>query len=233
MSVPGKDTPPSGPRVVIACQVMEPELEALRNGSQEVEVRYLDQGLHRTPEQMPEIIQRELDEAAEYASALVLGYGLCSNGIVGLKAPAQGLHVPRAHDCISLLLGDPEAYREAMGERPGTYYLSPGWVAEKKDPLGIMEDEYTLRVGRDKAEWAMKEQLKHYTHIVLINTGASQMAPLRERAKANARYFRMVYEEVRGRRTFLRCLLFGPYQERLFFRFRAGEEITQRPFMDC
>jgi len=43
--------------VIIACRVMEPELEAARAGSQAVEIIYLEQGLHRTPKKLPEIIQ--------------------------------------------------------------------------------------------------------------------------------------------------------------------------------
>jgi hypothetical protein len=141
--------------------------------------------------------------------------------------------VPRAHDCISLLLGDPEVYQEAMKQRPGTYYLSPGWLAEGKDPLGVMEDDFVPRVGREKAEWAMREQLKHYTHIVLIDTGVSETAPLRERALANASFLGMAFEEVKGRREYLKSLLFGPWEERLFLFFRPGEEVGQRRFMDC
>ncbi len=82
-------------RIVIACRVMEPEIEALRPADNNVEVRYLDQALHRTPDLMPRLIQEQIDEAEKIASQVVLGYGLCSNGIVGIKAPKQGLLVPK------------------------------------------------------------------------------------------------------------------------------------------
>lgn len=69
--------------VLVACRVMEPELEAARGGEDGVEIRYLDQGLHRTPQKMAAAIQEQVDQAAVYASRIVVGYGLCSNGIVG------------------------------------------------------------------------------------------------------------------------------------------------------
>ena len=206
-----------GPIVIVACRVMEPELEKARDHDSRVEIRYLDQGLHRTPETMADLIQPQVDEAAQNAVRIVLGYGLCSNGIVGVKAGPQGLLIPSCHDCIAFFLGSPEAYGKAFEERPGTYYLTPGWVSERKDPLGIVEDDYTARVGREMAVWAMEEELKHYTHISLINTGIGDLGPLRERAKENARFFEKKYKEVQGNLTFFRKLIHGPYEDDFFF----------------
>ena len=73
---------------------------------------------------MPGLIQEQIDQAAEYASQIVLGYGLCSNGIVGITARNQSLIVPRCHDCITLFLGSPAAYSEVFKERSGSYYLT-------------------------------------------------------------------------------------------------------------
>ena len=72
-------------RVIFACHVLEPEIEELRPAEKGIEVRYLEQGLHETPDKMPGIIQEEIDRAESFASKIVLGYGLCSNGIVGIK----------------------------------------------------------------------------------------------------------------------------------------------------
>ena len=51
--------------VLVACQIMEPELERLRAERPHVEVRYLEQSLHRTPQKMPERVQAVVDEAAD------------------------------------------------------------------------------------------------------------------------------------------------------------------------
>ena len=54
----------------------------------------------------------------------ILGYGLCSNGVVGVQTQNQPLIVPRVHDCISLFLGSAESHRNQLAEYPGTYYLT-------------------------------------------------------------------------------------------------------------
>ena len=219
-----------GRRVVIACRVMEPELsQVLAEGAEDVEILYLDQALHRTPAKLLGLVQEKVDQVSLTASRIALGYGLCSNGVVGVTARQQGLLIPRCHDCIALFLGSPSRYQEVFREKPGTYYLTPGWVAEKKDPLGILE-EYVPRYGRETAQWVIEEELKHYTHIALIDTGVEEMAPIRERAMETAAVLKKQYEEIPGNLDYFRELLRGPYTGEKFLRLRLGEQFTQEMF---
>jgi hypothetical protein len=229
-------------RAVVACRSLQPELDALlaQKNKHNVYVHYLDQNLHRTPDVMPAEIQTAVNEVAALSDGpVVLGYGLCSNGIVGVVAPRQGLIVPRVHDCIALFLGSRQAYLKAFQKRPGAYYLTPGWVAEEKDPLGFMENDYVPRVGREEAAWGAKEELKHYTHIVLINTQAAvDRTALRDRARENSRFFNKQLLEVDGASTYFEKLLFGPYDGvdetgvTNFVRVAAGDVVAQKPFLD-
>ncbi len=223
---------PNGQVVLVACKVMEPELEQLRRTRPHVQVEYLEQSLHRTPQKMPERVKAVVDSVGDRAERVVLGYGLCSNGIIGVQARRQELIVPRCHDCISFFLGSPEAHRREMDAHPGTYYLTPGWIAERKDPLGIIEDDYVKRVGREMGEWAMREELKNYTRIALVDTGVGDIEPLRARAQENARFFGMIYEEIEGRSlSYFAKLMDGPYDNTEFLRLKAGEAVTQEMFM--
>jgi len=223
-----------GRRVVIACRVMEPELtrawaeEGL--GDDDLEILYLDQSLHRTPGKLMSLVQEKIDQAAQSASRIVLGYGLCSNGIVGVTARQQGLIVPRCHDCIALFLGSPARYLDLFRSTPGTYYLTPGWIAEKKDPLGLIE-EYEPRYGRETAQWIVEEELKHYTHITLINTAEEEAAPLKARAMENAAFLKKQYEEIPGSLDYFRRLLAGPYTDETFLHLRLGEKVAQEMFL--
>ena len=220
------------PRVVVACEIMKPELEEIRRDEDPVELVYLEQGLHRTPQNMPSVVQENIDRAAHYAGSIVLGYGLCSNGIVGVTAPRQGLIVPRCHDCIALFMGSLGIYNEVFKGRPGTYYLTAGWIAEKKDPLGIVEEDYTPRLGKETSIWAMEEELKHYTHIVLVNNGVGDPGPLRERAMENARFFKKEYEEMQVSLDYFVKLIRGPYTKEDFFFIEPGDVVKQDIFFE-
>ncbi|MBC8417304.1 MAG: DUF1638 domain-containing protein [Desulfobacterales bacterium] len=218
--------------VIVACRVMQPELECIRDGNSGVDIRYIDQGLHRTPDKMAALVQEQVDEAAPCAKRIVLGYGLCSNGIVGVVARQQGLLVPRSHDCIALFMGSLSAYKKAFEKRPGTYYLTPGWIQEGKDPLGIVEDDYMRRFDRETSMWVMKEELKHYTHIALINTGLAEQRGLRERAMENARVFKKEYEEIKGSLEYFSKIIRGPYTDQFFLNINPYDAVTQEMFFE-
>jgi len=209
---------------------MEPELNRVASmdhaGNGGTEILYLEQALHRTPDKLFVELQKKINHVSRSAARIVLGYGFCAKGVVGITARDAELIIPRCHDCIALFLGSPGRHLELFRERPGTYYLTPGWVMEKKDPLGIME-EYTLRYGSETAQWAIAEELKHYTHIVLIDTGVEEMAPLRARAMENAMVLKKQYEEIPGSLDYFRELLDGPYTEEKFIRLGPGEKLTQ------
>jgi len=220
----------NGRRVIIACRVMEPELAHLlseKNGEDDgTDILYLEQALHRTPAKLLVQLQQKIDQVARATSRIVLGYGLCARGVVGITARASELIIPRCHDCIALFLGSPNRHLEIFREKPGTYYLTPGWVAEKKDPLGIIEEQVP-KFGRETARWVIEEELKHYTHIALIDTGVAEMAPLRARAMENASVLKKQYEEIPGSLAYFRELLRGPYAEEKFLSLRPGEKFTQ------
>jgi hypothetical protein len=228
--LPASVTERNGRIVIIACRVMEPELSYLlseKNGEDEqADILYLEQALHRTPAKLIDLLQQKIEQVSQTASRIVLGYGLCAKGIVGNPTDKTELIIPRCHDCIALFLGSPDRHMEIFHEKPGTYYLTPGWVAEKKDPLGIIEEQVP-KYGRETAQWVIEEELKHYTHIALIDTGVGEMAPLRARAMENASVLKKLYEEIPGNLEYFRELLHGPYSEEKFLHLKAGEKFTQ------
>jgi hypothetical protein len=216
---------------VVACRILEPEIEMLRQTADNLELLYLDQGLHCFPQKMPALIQDQINWAADHSGQIILGYGLCSNGIVGIVAKDKGLIVPRCHDCIAFFLGSCSAYHLAFKEHPGTFYLTSGWIKERKDPLSIIENEYIPRLGRKTAIWGMKEELKHYSHFVFINTGAGRPEHLRRRSLENAKFFKKQFNEVQGKLSYFKKLLYGPYLDEDFIFIKPGEQVKQSMFL--
>jgi hypothetical protein len=215
--------------LVIACSIMKDEL--LRFQSNGISFVFLEQSLHRTPQKMKPIIQEEVDKAAEQdLDYVILSYGLCSNGILGVRANCHPIVIPRAHDCIALFLGSLERHMEEHKKEPGTYYLTKGWIEERKSPLGIYQ-EYCQRYDKETAEWAIKEELKNYTRIALIDMGADLSESLREHARENARFLHLRYEEIKGSFAFFEKMLRGRWN-RDFITLKPGQEITQDLFLD-
>jgi hypothetical protein len=214
---------------IIACSIMKDEL--LRLQEKGVTFAFLEQSLHRTPQKMPAAVQEEINKAAESdEDYVVLGYGLCSNGILGLRPARQPVVIPRAHDCISLFLGSLARYQEEHGKEPGTYYLTKGWIDEGKSPLGILS-EYTQRYGKETAEWVIREELKNYKRIALVDSGNPIPEEHRAHARENARFLNLRYEEIKGSLEFFGRMLRGPWGKD-FLILHPGQEVKQEFFLD-
>ena len=195
--------------LVLACAVMERELVPFQNGR--VDFRFLDYGLHLTPGNLTKALQREIDQVPEEGyGGIVLGYGLCSNGVVGLHARNQPVIIPRVHDCISLFLGSSDRYHEEATKHPGTYYLTPGWIEKGETPLSKYHS-YARSYDEEIAGWVLHEEMKHYTRILLIDTGISPMSPYREIARRNAEFLKISFQELRGASDLFQGLVTGSW----------------------
>ncbi len=216
---------------VIACGSIKPELEQLSGEAEGLSIRYMPQNLHRRPHKLKEVLQKAIDETPESVTHLVLGYGLCSNGIVGLKAPRQGLYIPKVHDCIAFYLGSREAYHAIFGKHPGTYHLTRSWIDNQTDPLGLMENEYTRRVGRELAEETIRTEIKNYQYISYVDTPSAAGSSYRSRARENARFFDKKFIEYQGSDVFFQKILFGPYDNPDFIHVPHNSIVQQRDFL--
>ena len=215
--------------LVITCSIMKEEL--LRFQTEGTSLVFLEQSLHRTPEKMKPAIQDEINKAEQRdIDAIILGYGLCSNGALGIKANGHPLIIPRVHDCIAMFLGSPEKYMEEHRKEPGTYYLTKGWIEEGKSPLGVYE-EYCRRFPKETAEWVIREELKNYTRIALVVTELGVSDAHRQHAQENARFFNLRYEEMRGSLAFFEKMLRGPW-DKDFILLQPGQEATQEMFLE-
>jgi hypothetical protein len=196
------------PVVVLACQVLQDQLDRLLPQGLAQEVVYLDYGLHRVPAKMTPALQEILD-GIEAPSRVVLGYGLCGNGLQGLRAGRHTLLAPRVDDCIALLLGSYQAYRRQFEAVPGTYYLSKGWLESGSHPLREYE-EYVPRYGAEEALWIMDQQYQHYERVVLVAHSPADLEAYRPQAQAVARFCQrwgMRYEEVLGSDRYVQGLI--------------------------
>jgi hypothetical protein len=208
MPTPEGPSPASLPVVVLSCQVLQDMLSRLLPEGLASRVIYMDYGLHRVPGKMTPALQ-EILEAIEEPSLVILGYGLCGNGLKGLKAGRHTLLVPRVDDCISLLLGSRRAYLRQFEAAPGTYYLSKGWLESGSHPLKEYE-EYVPRYGEKEAMWIMDQQYQHYERLVLVAHSREDLDAFRSQAQQVAHFcerWGMRYEEILGSDQYVRRLV--------------------------
>jgi hypothetical protein len=198
----------SRPVVLVACKVLAAAVERLLPADLAAEVRFLEYGLHRVPVKLTAALQETLDEI-EQPSLVVLGYGLCGNGLKDIRAGRHTLLVPRTDDCIAILLGSYRAYMRQFAAAPGTYYLTKGWLESGSHPLKEYE-EYLPKYGQEQTLWLLDQQYQHYERVALVASTPVEMAAYREQAQEVARFcerWGMRYEEIVGSDDYVRRLV--------------------------
>lgn len=210
----------------MACAtVIEEMLPMLPPGMQH---QIFDFGLHVNPEKLRRTLQEAIDAVDDQYDTIILGYGLCSLAIVGLKATHCRLVVPRVDDCISIFLGSHSAYRQQARAEPGTYYLTKGWVEVGDTPFSEY-DRMVQRYGLERAQRILRIMLMNYKRLALVNTGLYEMDRFRDYARRVAERFGLRYEELEGSTALVRKMIFGPWDED-FVVVSPGETIRYEPF---
>jgi hypothetical protein len=218
--------PDAGRTKVIACAtVMEEMLLHLPAG---VESQVLDFGLHVNPKELKRILQEAIDAKAPETDTILLGYGLCSQAVVDLRANDCTLVVPKVDDCIAIFLGSGMAYEEQFRAEPGTYYLTKGWIEAGDSPFAEY-DSLVERYGEERAQWLMSQMLKNYTRLALINTGQYELERYRAYARCTAERWGLRYEEIPGTDALILRMLHGPWDGD-FVVARPGETISYLDF---
>jgi hypothetical protein len=213
--------------LVIACATVIEEMLPLL--PREVSHHVLDFGLHTDPARLRWALQQVIDEVDPAVDTIILGYGLCSQGVIGLKAAHSRLVVPRVDDCIAIFLGSGSAYREQTRSEPGTYYLTKGWIEVGESPFS--EHEKTVqRYGPEKAERIYRIMLNNYTRLALINTGHYDLERYRDYARRTAAQFSLRYEEIQGSTDLVNKMINGPWDEE-FIVVQPGEAIALEHFL--
>ena len=211
--------------MVIACEVLRAQIESL--GSTPFSYIYLEQGLHRTPDKLRKQLQDTINGCRDY-TILLLGYGLCSRAVIGLKvAPYQRMIIPKIDDCIGISLGSRAKYYSEFEQNPGTYYFTRGWIETATDPLTEYY-ETIPKFGEELARWAALETLKNYKRTLFIKTDGCNLEFSRKYVKKFAKFFELKYEEIEGSLGYVNKLLFGPWDND--FVITNGVEISDEMF---
>jgi hypothetical protein len=226
---------------LIGCEVLCRELcQALVRCRHHVDVEFLPKGLHDLGAagmlaRLQEVLAR-VDES-KY-EAILLGYALCGNGIVGLQARTIPLVVPRGHDCITLLLGSRQRYHDYFNSHPGVYFTSTGWLERgqslqqtsqlslrNETGIGYSYEELLEKYGEENARFLF-DQLCNYTRnygqMTYIEMGIEPDNSFEQKTVEEAEKRGWRYEKLQGDMRLFNQLLGGEWNPEDFLVVRPG-----------
>jgi hypothetical protein len=229
---------------LISCEVFFREMCAtVARSPNQVDVEFLPKGLHDIGQVgMSARMQQAVDKVDETQyDAIILGYGLCNNGLAGLTARGIPLVMTRAHDCITMFLGSKERYLDYFNNHPGVYFKTSGWI-ERGEATGELSqmsiqrmagldksyDELVEKYGEDNAQY-LYDQLygyKNYGQITFIEMGIEMDDRFEKSAMQTAQEKGWQFQKERGNMRLIEKLVNGDWNEEEFLVVQPGHRIV-------
>lgn len=234
---------------LIGCKILEREIASVTyNCKNIIDVTLIRQKLHDRPEKLREVLQEEIDavdrNTHRYSNdtvkndfdAILLGYGLCSNVVIGLHSENYPIVIPRVHDCISLFMGGREKYMEYYKSHKGTFYYTPGFVEmdcfDKEEEWKRRYRMYLIRYkgSEKKAKKAIEIERSFrsaYERMTYIKWNSLEFPEYEEEVKHWAEEKGWKYEILPGEDTLLKKLVDGDWTEEEFLVVPPGCQAEQ------
>lgn len=228
---------------LICCEVLYREMcDAIAHAPHQVDVRFLPKGLHDLGgARMRRELQRAVDEASvQECDAVLMGYALCGNGLHDLRAARVPLVVPRAHDCITLLMGGRKRYQHYFEENPGTYFRSTGWLERGKNLAPLMRlrtgvdvslEALIAKYGDDNGRYLFEELTRYretYSRLTFIETGLEPDERFADEARQEATERHWQFDMIRGDLRLCEALVSGVWPEDEFVVAQPGERLVAK-----
>jgi hypothetical protein len=230
---------------LIACEILFRELcAAVARAPHQIDLEFLPKGLHDIGQAGMSARLKEVLNAVDESKydAVLLGYALCSNGVVGLAARAVPLVVPRGHDCITLFLGNKERYLDYFRGNPGVYFKTSGWIERGEgleqyaaEAIGQQAgmtrsyEELVAKYGEDNARFLYEElcnMTRHYRKLTFIEMGIEPDDRFERRTREQAAERGWEFEKLAGDMSLLQALVNGSWDAQRFLVVPPGHRIV-------
>lgn len=233
---------------MLACKVLTREIGYLSAQCENMlDITWLRQGYHNEPDVLRKILQENIDridagddpytcsEQVGDFDAILLGYGLCSNGICGVSSKKYPIVVPKAHDCITLFLGSKERYKTEFDKLSGgIYWYTPGWIENSLMPsperYKLLYDHYAEEYGEENAEYLVEMEsgwLREYRAAAYVELDNIVYPDYRAYSKACADYLSWKFLDYVGDSSLLKNFLDGNWSEDDFLIIPPGHTAEQ------
>ncbi len=237
--------PQDGKRLkLISCEVFYRELTAIVAQSPHVvDVQFLQKGLHDIGAvDMLARIQSAVDAVDPCLyDAILMGYGLCNNGLAGLTARSIPIVLPRANDCISLFMGSSRRYLNYFQQNPGVYFMTTGW-RERGEAAGELKqisipqqmgmnstlEELIAKYGEDNARYlydTLVDNTQHYSQYTYIDMNHPLDAHYIVETQREAERRNWRFSCIPGDPAMLIRLINGPWNSEEFLTLKPGQHV--------
>jgi hypothetical protein len=229
---------------LISCEIFFREMCAVvARAPHFVEIEFLPKGLHDMgSSKMLARVQEAVDRVQNF-DAILLGYGLCNNGLAGLTSRNIQVILPRAHDCITLFMGSKEKYLDYFNSHPGVYFKTTGWIERGENggelrqlsipsQMGIdmTLEQLVEKYGEDNGRYLYEELVysKNYGQFTFIEMGVEPDGRFEQHTRQEAEEKNWKYEKLQGDLSMIQRLVNGVWDEKEFLVVPPGWRVVAK-----
>ena len=230
---------------LISCEIFYREMcYAVSQSPNLIDIEFLPKGLHDIGSAgMLQRVQEVLEKVDESRyDAIIFGYGLCNNGLAGLRARTLPVVLPRAHDCITLFLGSKERYLDYFNSHLGTYFKTSGWIERGASSSGELNqlsiqrqigmdksyDELVEKYGEENAQFLYETLYgyKNYSQFTYIEMGVEPGDMFEQLTRNEAAEKGWEFEKVKGDMSMIQRLVNGVWDNKEFLVLPPGQRMV-------
>ena len=218
-------------RLLLGCGIIQKELEdAIKEYKiDDLDVIWMETGLHAEPKELNKALQKMIDETEGY-DEIILGYGLCGNALLGITATNCDVLYPKTDDCISSFMCE---LCDANRLRRDSYFLSRGWLTMRsRDSLDDVRKKMFEKYDEETAEEILAMMYGNYKRIVYLQIEDEIDPEDLKKAKERAERMNFDFEIHPGSLKLYTKLILGDETYPGVKRLKKGEFLTVRDFMD-
>lgn len=234
---------------LISCEVFYREAcLCVATSPHRVDLEFTEKNAHERSDYLRSLLQARIDAAEAGQTpydAILLGFGLCGNGLLGIRAGKTRLVLPRAHDCCTIFLGSKTAFKRHFADNPSLPFSSVGymerggsWVHDadtvKVPGLDKTLEDYIALYGEENARYIM-ETLTSSTktavgdttdnRVVFIDVPELSHLGYEQKCRKEAEAIGKQFVKLPGDLRLMRNLVHGSWDPEEFLVVQPGQKI--------
>lgn len=193
-------------KLLLTCQTMKNEvIKTIEEQNSDIPVHFMPNSLHSSPKKLHEYLQNVIDSTYNVDEILILN-GSCGGGGENLKATTADLILPKASDCIDVLLSGSNTPRSQK-----SMYFTKSWMEFVK-ASDLDFEKQAEKKGTEKAKSYLKMLYKNLDSLKIIDTGSYDISPVIEYLKPISEFTGLNVEIVKGEYLLIKNLISGNYE---------------------
>ena len=217
-----------------------------------VDIEFVPMLAHADPLKLKEMIREKIEnsvgESGRRYDAIILGFGLCGNAVIGLSCTIPMI-IPRAHDCCTIHMGSKERFLEEFGSILSARWCSTGYFERGRLLYAGFTDleqlsnykttteymEYVEKYDEETADylWETLHPKMETSESVYIRIDGFEYSNSYSQYKADMDAADVKLKTVEGDISMLRALIDGNWDDGRFLTIPPGKKIIGIYDMDC